>query len=79
VLLNFWATWCIPCRNEIPSLSAMQKDLDARGLSIIGVSYDDTADLVKDFQKEIPQSYQIVLAGAMSARNFPHRLCRQVT
>src|SRR2546428_7133409 len=63
VLLNFWATWCVPCRNEIPSLSAMQKDLDARGLSIIGVSYDDTADLVREFQKDIPQSYQIVLGG----------------
>jgi cytochrome c-type biogenesis protein len=63
VLLNFWATWCIPCRSEIPALSAMQKDLEARGLSVIGVSYDDTADLVQQFQKDIPQSYQIVLGG----------------
>jgi cytochrome c-type biogenesis protein len=63
VLLNFWATWCIPCRNEIPSLSAMQKDLEPRGLTIIGVSYDDTADLVKAFQKQIPQTYEIVLGG----------------
>jgi cytochrome c-type biogenesis protein len=71
VLLNFWATWCIPCRNEIPSLSAMQKDLDGRGLSIIGVSYDDTADLVKDFQKEIPQSYEIVLGGRDVGSQLP--------
>src|ERR1043165_2617229 len=71
VLLNFWATWCIPCRNEIPSLSAMQKDLDARGLSIIGVSYDDTADLVKDFQKQIPQSYEIVLGGRDVGSQLP--------
>src|SRR5215510_7682836 len=71
VLLNFWATWCIPCRNEIPSLSAMQKDLDARGLSIIGVSYDDTAVLVKEFQKEIPQSYEIVLCGRDVGSQLP--------
>ena len=71
VLLNFWATWCVPCRNEIPSLSAMQKDLDARGLSIIGVSYDDTADLVQEFQKDIPQSYQIVLGGREVGSELP--------
>jgi cytochrome c-type biogenesis protein len=63
VVLNFWATWCIPCRSEIPSLSAMQKDFEARGLSVIGVYYDDTADLIQSFQKDIPQSYQIVLGG----------------
>src|SRR5947208_7054304 len=41
VLLNFWATWCIPCRSEIPSLSAMQKDFESRGLSIIGVRSEE--------------------------------------
>src|ERR1043166_3888652 len=71
VLLNFWATWCVPCRNEIPSLSAMQKDLDARGLSVVGVSYDDTADLVQEFQKDIPQSYQIVLGGREVGSSLP--------
>jgi cytochrome c-type biogenesis protein len=71
VLLNFWATWCIPCRSEIPSLSAMQKDLDSRGLSVIGVSYDDTADLVQHFQKDIPQSYQIVLGGRDVGSQLP--------
>jgi cytochrome c-type biogenesis protein len=71
VLLNFWATWCIPCRAEIPALSAMQKDLEARGLTVIGVSYDDTADLIQDFQKEIPQSYQIVLGGRDVGSQLP--------
>ena len=61
----------MPCRDEIPSLSAMQKDLDARGLSIIGVSYDDTADLVQEFQKDIPQSYQIVLGGREVGSELP--------
>jgi len=63
VLLNFWATWCIPCRSEIPTLSAMQKDLESRGLSVIGVSYDDTADMVRSFQKDIHQDYEVVLGG----------------
>ncbi len=71
VLLNFWATWCLPCRDEIPSLSAMQKDLEPRGLSVIGVSYDDTADLVRDFQKDIPQSYQVVLGGREVGAELP--------
>lgn len=71
VMLNFWATWCVPCRSEIPALSAMQKDLESRGLSVIGVSYDDTADLVQRFQKDIPQSYQIVLGGREVGSQLP--------
>ncbi|MFN2453243.1 MAG: cytochrome c biogenesis protein CcdA [Pyrinomonadaceae bacterium] len=71
VLLNFWATWCIPCRSEIPALSAMQRDLDARGLTIIGASWDDTPDLIKEFQKEIKQDYRIVLGGENVSAKLP--------
>jgi len=49
----------------------MQKDLESRGLSVIGVSYDDTASLVQQFQKEIPQSYQIVLGGREVGSQLP--------
>jgi cytochrome c-type biogenesis protein len=64
VLLNFWATWCVPCRAEIPDFSAMQRDLGARGLTIVGVSADDTAEDVRDFQKTLKQDYTVVLAAS---------------
>jgi len=63
VMLNFWATWCGPCRAEIPELNAMQKDLKDQGLTIIGVSWDDTEEGVREFQQELPQDYQILMNG----------------
>ena len=63
VMLNFWATWCDPCRAEIPELNAMQKDLKDQGLTIIGVSWDDTAEGVREFQQELPQDYTILMNG----------------
>jgi len=63
VLLNFWATWCAPCRTEIPELNRLQHDLEASGLTVVGVSWDDSADGVREFQKEIPQDYAVLLGG----------------
>src|SRR5262245_17275929 len=40
VLVNFWATWCAPCRNEMPSLVQLQKDYGAKGVQIVAVTVD---------------------------------------
>ncbi len=71
VVLNFWATWCIPCRSEIPALSAMEKSLGGEGLTVVGVSYDDTADLIQDFQKDLKQDYMVVLGGKDVGSQLP--------
>ena len=62
VLLNFWATWCIPCRAEIPEFNAMQKDLQARGFAMVGASVSpvDTADAIRSFQKDVKQEYTVI-------------------
>lgn len=65
VLLNFWATWCVPCRAEIPEFNAMQRELKPQGFEVVGVSTSpgDTVEAIRDFQKDLKQEYT-VLRGA---------------
>jgi cytochrome c-type biogenesis protein len=62
VLLNFWATWCVPCRSEMPEFNAMQRDLGTKGLAVIGASVSplDTPDVIRSFQQDVKQDYVIV-------------------
>ena len=52
VVLNFWATWCPPCVEEIPSLEQMQKTLRDKGVTVLAVSVDDDANDYHNFLKE---------------------------
>jgi thiol-disulfide isomerase/thioredoxin len=63
VLLNLWATWCGPCRAEIPELLALSSKHAVNGLEIVGVSLDDASaeSAVRDFAKEQKISYPIAL------------------
>ena len=57
VLVNFWATWCVPCREEFPDLSRLQKAYEGRGLRVIGVSTDfakETAAVEKFLAEQKP-------------------------
>ena len=52
LVLNFWATWCPPCMEELPSLITMQEKLRARGVVVLGVSIDVDADAYHHFLKQ---------------------------
>src|SRR5262249_54200763 len=62
VLLNFWATWCAPCRAEMPDLVKWQREYKSRGLQVIGVTYppEELAEARK-FIKSIRVNYPIIM------------------
>ena len=68
VILNFWATYCVPCRQEMPDLSAIQNEFAALGLQVIGASTDEAEDRPKvlKFIKEVKINFPVWL-GATSA------------
>jgi thiol-disulfide isomerase/thioredoxin len=63
LVVNFWATWCKPCRTEIPDLIAFYEKYKARNLMIVGVSIDNT-DKVAEFAKEFKINYPLLLGSS---------------
>ncbi len=61
VLLNVWATWCHPCRDEIPELQGIHEKYRARGLELVGVSVDtDGADeTIREFMRDYSMTYPV--------------------
>ena len=62
VLLNFWATWCGPCKIETPWLVEMQNQYGAQGLQVVGVAMDDSSkEDIEKFAKDMGMNYPILL------------------
>ncbi len=61
VLLNFWATWCGPCKEEIPSFVELYKQYKDKGLVIVGVSIDDAPETLREFAQQWHMQYPIVM------------------
>jgi thiol-disulfide isomerase/thioredoxin len=62
VVVNFWATWCTPCREEMPRFVELQDRYGARGLQFVGVAIDQ-ADKVRAFADEIHLNYPSLIGG----------------
>ena len=60
ILVNFWATWCPPCRKELPDLSAISTELKDKNFKMIGVSVDDNKDVLDKFLETNKLPYTIV-------------------
>jgi thiol:disulfide interchange protein len=64
VVLNYWATWCVPCRSEIPGFNKMHDDLGSKGVEVVGISMDEEgAEAVKAFLKKNPMRYTVGLGS----------------
>src|SRR5512135_2959484 len=62
VVLNFWATWCPPCKVEIPWFEDLQNQYRDQGLEVVGVALDDSSDKdIADFAKEMKMNYPVLL------------------
>ncbi len=72
-VFNFWATWCGPCRREIPDLEAIHKELSAKGVKVLGISVDKGATVLDDvhaFAESLKISYPIVIDNGDLERLF---------
>jgi thiol-disulfide isomerase/thioredoxin len=73
VLLNFWATWCPPCRAEMPAMDRLYRDLEPKGFTILAVDYKEPLDAVRTYITELGLSFPILLdtAGDVGDSLYP--------
>lgn len=72
IIVNFWATWCPPCLEEMPALSKLHAQYQGRNLMVLGISSDDL-DKIREFTLQAPVSYPL-LSGDIDAMNISESL-----
>jgi thiol-disulfide isomerase/thioredoxin len=77
LLVEFWATWCGPCRQSIPHLNEIYAKYHARGLNVVGIT-DETGSTVENFMRTVPIDYPVALdpqkrySSALKIQGIPH-------
>lgn len=66
VLVNFWASWCAPCRQEMPLLDAMYKRFKSLGFTLVGVNVDEEPNAARALLRDVPVSFPVGLDSAMT-------------
>jgi cytochrome c biogenesis protein CcmG/thiol:disulfide interchange protein DsbE len=70
VLLDFWATWCDPCKREIPHFVELQNRYGPQGLEVIGISMDDDEKLARAFQAQFKMNYPVAMGSSQLASQY---------
>jgi len=70
VLLNFWATWCTPCRAEIPNFVEFQNSYGPQGLQVLGISMDDDTKPVREFYQQFKMNYPVAVGNQELAESY---------
>jgi cytochrome c biogenesis protein CcmG, thiol:disulfide interchange protein DsbE len=68
VLLNFWATWCLECRVEMPALEQLHRDYASRGLTVLAVNFREKPETVRQYARELGLTMPLVLDAAGEIR-----------
>lgn len=80
VLVNFWATWCKPCEDEMPAMENLYRDLNAQGFELIAVAVDESRDDVEAFRERLGITFPVLLdpdqiaARAYQTTGFPESI-----
>lgn len=70
VIVNFWATWCPPCRAEIPDMIELQKENESKGFSFIGIAIGDEEEKVKAFVAAQKMNYPVAMGSRELAMSY---------